>query len=234
MSKCICIILARGGSKGIKNKNIISLNGSPLIKYTIESAISSKVFDKVVVSTDSEIIKKVAESCGAEVPFLRPSCLAKDDTLSRDAVLHAVKALESLHKETYDYIFELQCTSPIRNKSHIIDIYNMLISSKDEVDSIVSVKKLNHYHPEKIKFIESGILKSRFKEYKEDVVRRRQDMDDLYIRNGSIFAMKRKCIVDKFSRKGDVCLPYVMSEKYSINIDTHVDLKLAELYLKDV
>jgi CMP-N,N'-diacetyllegionaminic acid synthase len=232
-TKSLCVILARAGSKGIKRKNIIDLNGKPLVHYTIKAALDSGVFDDVVVSTDCKEIKKVAIASGAQVPFLRPENLSKDNTLSRDAVLHAIKESELAYSKKYNFIFELQCTSPIRDPNHIIECHNKLVNSDSIVDSVVSVVRLNHYHPEKIKVIKNGALESRFEEYKEKVIGRRQDMDPLYIRNGSIFAMKRKCIIDKFSRKGDVCLPFIMDEKHSVNIDTHIDVKLAEILMNE-
>ena len=94
--KILALIPARGGSKGIKNKNIIDLCGKPLIQYSIDAALQSKYIDDVVVSTDSQAIADVSKKCGAEVPFLRPAELASDTAKSIDAVIHAVNTLKTL------------------------------------------------------------------------------------------------------------------------------------------
>ena len=107
------LIPARGGSKGIKNKNIIEVNGVPLIAYTVIEAGKSRYLDDVVVTTDSQRIKSISESYGAQVPFLRPIELAGDSSATLEAVLHAVRSLESMG-QSYDIVVLLQATSPLR------------------------------------------------------------------------------------------------------------------------
>ena len=105
--KSLAVILARGGSKGIPKKNIIDLNGAPLIYYTIKAALMSNVFDEVVVSTDCEKIAEVAKFHGALVPFMRPDELSQDHVWSRDALQHAVLECEKIFEKRYDYVVEL-------------------------------------------------------------------------------------------------------------------------------
>ena len=102
--KILCVIPARGGSKGIEKKNIRKINNKPLIAYTIESTLSSKLFDDVIVSTDDKEIAEISESYGAKVPFIRPSELAQDDATSDQAILHAVLEMQKLgfDQPTYD------------------------------------------------------------------------------------------------------------------------------------
>ena len=135
--KILAIIPARGGSKGIKNKNIKPMNGKPLIVWTIEAAQQSIYLDKFLVSTDSKEIAKVAKHNGAEVPFLRLSKYAKDDSPSYEAVLHAIDQLK-LKGETYDYVALLEPTSPLRGYKDIDNAIAQLIYHPD-ADGLVSV-----------------------------------------------------------------------------------------------
>lgn len=116
--KFIAVIPARGGSKGLPGKNIKELCGKPLIVYTIETALKSKIFDKVIVSTDSLEIAEIAKKAGAEIPFLRPKELATDTADSMDVLIHAIKFLEE-KGEKFDYIMKLQPTSPLRTEEDI-------------------------------------------------------------------------------------------------------------------
>ncbi|PLY08738.1 MAG: pseudaminic acid cytidylyltransferase [Arcobacter sp.] len=118
MSKCICIIPARGGSKRIPKKNIKDFFGKPLIAYTIETALKSKLFDKVVVSTDDETIAKVAKEYGAEVPFLRPVELSDDFTGTGAVIGHALSFLQK-QGEKYDFLCSIYATAPLLQVKYI-------------------------------------------------------------------------------------------------------------------
>ena len=117
--KSICTICARGGSKGVPNKNIKLLNGTPLIVHTIQQAINSKLFSRVVVSTDSQKIAKIASGSGVECWFLRPKYLSSDKASKLDAIRHAVTKAEKKFKTRYDFVFDLDATSPLRKVSDI-------------------------------------------------------------------------------------------------------------------
>lgn len=118
MSKCVCIIPARGGSKRIPKKNIKDFFGKPLISYTIETALKSKLFDKVVVSTDDETIAQVAKEYGAEVPFLRPDELSDDFTGTGAVISHALSFLQA-QGEKYDYVCSIYATAPLLQVKYI-------------------------------------------------------------------------------------------------------------------
>jgi|TARA_Y100000034_G_C6894465_1_gene412096 CMP-N-acetylneuraminic acid synthetase len=228
----LCVILARGGSKGIKNKNLASLCQKPLIQHTIEAAIESAVFDRVVVSTDDKRISEISIRAGAEVPFVRPHYLSEDDVLSKDALIHAVEECEKIYKCKFDIISELQCTSPMRNHVHIKEAFE-IISNKKEIDSVISVRKLNHFHPLKIKKIINGKIIDLCDHFIEKQIGRRQDCEMFYTRNGAMFLMTRECILEKGNRVGDISLPYVMDDISSINIDNMIDLRLAEIFMDE-
>ena len=225
------ITLARGGSKGIPKKNIKSINGIPLIAYTIESALNSGIFTDYIVSTDSPEIAETSKRYGAKVPFIRPDELSGDTVLSRDCVKHAVLKCEKLYNIKYDYVIELPCVAPLRNSSHIREAFNQLTSTG--ADSVTSVVQMQDKHPVRMKRIVDGKLQDFCSEYPEGEASRRQDLELCYIRNGAIYSMTRDCIVKDFSRHGDNCLAYIMDEDVSVNIDTLMDFKLAEILLKE-
>ena len=225
------LTLARGGSKGIPKKNIKYINGKPLIGHTIEHALESGIFTDYIVSTDCEIIAEVAELYGAKVPFLRPDELSGDTVLSRDCVKHAVLECERIYNTKYDYVIELPCVAPLRNSSHIKEAFNKLVSSG--ADSVTSVVQMQDKHPVRMKRIVNGKLQDFCSEYPEGEASRRQDLELCYIRNGAIYSMTRDCIVKDFSRHGKNCLAYIMDEEVSVNIDTLMDFKLAEILLKE-
>ena len=229
--KVLGIILARGGSKTIPKKNIKTLNGKPLMAYTIDNALKSDVFDDFIVSTDDADIASVALEYGAKVPFMRPDELSGDTIWSRDAVKHAVLECEKIYDKKYDYVMELPCTAPLRNENHIREAYQMLISN--DVDSVTSVTRMVDKHPVRMKRIVDNNLEDFCKEFPEGEGSRKQDLEPCYIRNGAIYSMTRDCIVEKFSRHGDKCMPYVMDQDVSVNIDTIVDFKLAEILMKE-
>jgi len=128
MSKCIAIIPARGGSKRIPKKNIKDFFGKPLITYSIETALASNLFEKVVVSTDDEDIARIAQKYGAVVPFIRPKELSDDFTGTGDVVQHTIEYLQS-QGEKYDYICTIYATAPLLQKEYLIDGYQQLKKS---------------------------------------------------------------------------------------------------------
>jgi CMP-N-acetylneuraminic acid synthetase len=233
MSKQILgVILARGGSKGIHKKNIKDLCGKPLIAYTIEAGLKSNLFSDFIVSTDCKEIASVAESFGATVPFMRPDELAQDHVWSRDALRHAVIACENLYHKTYDYVVELPCVAPLRNEIHIKEAVEKLVNT--QADSVISVCQMQDKHPVRMKRIsKDDTLQDFCKEFPEGEGSRRQDLEPCFIRNGAIYSMTRDCIVNKFSRNGEVSRPYIMDELHSVNIDSMIDFYLAESIIRN-
>lgn len=230
--KTLAVILARGGSKGIPKKNIVDLNGAPLIYYTIKAALDSDVFDEVVVSTDCDQIAATAVECGALVPFTRPKELSLDHVWSRDALKHAVIECERIFEKTYDYIIELPCVAPLRGARHIKEAYNKIVETG--ADSVISVCQMQDKHPVRMKRIVNDTIQDFCKLHPEGEGSRRQDLEPCYIRNGAIYAMTRDCIVEKFSRNGEISRPYIMDELESVNIDSMIDLVTAKAILRGV
>jgi len=228
--KILGITLARGGSKGVKNKNIRKLCGKPLIEYTISEAQKSKLLTDYIVSTDSEDIKKVAEKCGAKVPFIRPADLATDTASSASALIHAVQFMESKEKIKYDYIVELMCTNPLKQAEDIDQSIKKIISS--QAKSVIAVHELDDHHPARIKKIENDFIKDFV--IAEPNEARRQDLrPKAYIRSGSIYCMERSYLMEDGMRYGgDNSRPYILDNDRAINIDNEIDFLVADFILK--
>jgi CMP-N-acetylneuraminic acid synthetase len=224
------VIPARGGSNGVPDKNIKALNGKPLIAYTIEAGLGSKLLTDLIVSTDSEKIKEVAESFGAKVPFMRPPEFSHDTALAIPTIQHAVITYEEIVGFTYDYIIMLQPTAPLRLAEDIDKSLEQLIAT--DVDSVISIVDVCNYHPIKMKSIENGLLKDYIDTGLENPPR--QQLPPVFIVNGAIYATKRDVFMNENTFKGKSCIPYIMSTERSTNIDTITDFIIAEYYLNQI
>ncbi len=225
--KILGLITARGGSTSIPKKNIVSLAGKPLIWYTIEAAKNSRLLTRTVVSTDDEEIAAVAKEYGAEVPFMRPSELARPDTPHMPVVQQALQWLKEQQGGTYDYVMILQPTSPLRAAE---DIDNAIIKAVDTgADSVMSKVELVDFDPRKIKRIEDDVILPMFKD-EGSQSSRRQEEKKAYKRNCAIYLTKTDLIMrgDLF---GQVSRPYIMPPERSIDINEPFDLELAEFLL---
>ena len=233
--KVLAVILARGGSKGIKLKNITNLSGHPLISYTLEAAKNSKYIDDILVSTDNKKIANIAKEYGAKVPFLREKELSGDRVSSVDALYDAVKRYQDLNDFYFDYIIELPCVCPFRGPKHIDEALFILNDNKKEkIDSVTAYVNTGEKHPTRLKRIKKNVISDFCKEYPEkNQISRRQDFEPSYIRNGSIYAMTNECLLKNKSRHGKKMKPYIMSQINSVNIDENFDLLLADSLIKN-
>lgn len=228
INKTLCVIPARGGSKSIKRKNLIDLNGKPLIYYTL-SVI--KKFNKtmdIIVSTDDKEIKDYSESLGIRVPFIRPTKLSNDTALSIDVLKHSIKFMESIEAKKYDDILMLQPTSPLRNEKHIKECLKLF--KKNKVNSLVSIVNVGAHHPLRMKIIRKNKVTNFIDQGFEDM-RPRQHLPDVYIRNGAIYLSKRDLVINENKLIDKTCIPYEMDHDVSVNIDSESDLILAEYFL---
>ena len=230
MTKILAITLARGGSKKIKNKNIVLLNKKPLIYYTIKEAKKSKCITDYIISTDSLKISKICKKYGADVPFLRPKSLSRDKSKSIDALLHALKFMENLKGYKYDFIIELMATNPLKTFKDIDNIISIMVRKK--YDSVIAVHRLFDQHPARIKkIVKNKLVDFNFKEPLES---RRQDLKPhAFIRSGSIYGMSRKFLNKKLRYKSAVSVPYVLDPNKVVNIDEPEDLLLAQSILNE-
>lgn len=222
MSKFLGIIPARKGSKGIKNKNRFIVNGKPLIAYTIIPSLKSEL-DEVIVSTNCEIIRQISINYGANAPFLRPDYLSTDSALTVDVVKHALEYYEK-EKRFFDYIFLLQPTCPLRSKLMINQTIKTLKENK-EYDSALSVVDVQGNHPARMKKIVNGNLVNFDNSKKEDM-RPRQELPKVYLRSGSIYAIKVETFKKNNSLVGNKVYPIIEKPEDTINIDSPHDLEL--------
>lgn len=226
--KILAIIPARGGSKGLPRKNIKKLKGIPLIAYTINAARECEYVDRVVVSTDDEEIADVSRRFGADVPCLRPSELAEDTTPTIDAILHMINYLKENEGYSAEYILLLQCTSPLRNSNHIREGISKLMNSDAEALISVCEAEVNPYWTkvfdgDKLKsFIDNGVS-----------INRRQDLPDVYRLNGAMYLIKTDVLIRKRTFQPENLIGYIMDHKSSVDIDTELDFKIAEVIMSE-
>ncbi|MBU3126096.1 acylneuraminate cytidylyltransferase family protein [Clostridium tagluense] len=223
----LAIIPARGGSKGIPNKNVMAICGKPLIAYTIEAGKKSKYIDEIIVSTDSDVIKVIAQQYGAVVPFLRPEELSSDSAKSIDVVIHAIDFYKN-NNIAFDYVILLQPTSPLRTFEHLDKAIEKIIESNRT--SLVSVCEAEE-NPILMRNIENDKLKEVISF--EGTNLRRQDLPTFYIFNGALYINSTDMLVDEKKFVNEDTIPYVMDKESSVDIDTMLDARLVELIIKE-
>ncbi len=220
----IGIIPARGGSKGIPGKNLVSCGGQPLISHTITAACEATRIDRVLVSTDDTGIADVARQWGAEVPFLRPERLSVDDAPMLGVVQHALEWLTS-EGSTVDALVLLQPTSPLRRASHIDAAVELFFRA--EATSVVSVVEVPHrFHPISVLTSDNGLLRPYLPNAL--TVTRRQDKPPVYARNGPAIVVCAPATLLGGMLYGDRCMAFPMSHRESVDIDDLEDLELAD------
>ena len=224
--KILAVIPARGGSKGVPRKNIIEVGGHPLIKYTIDCGKNSKYLDRVIISTEDLLIKRVAEENGGDVPFLRPKELAEDTSKTIDCIVHAVDTLESMEEE-YDYVMVLQNTVPLRKSWHIDEAIEMIVDSNER--SLVSISEVDE-HPILMRTLNEDKTVRNLLQMNSTM--RRQDFPKFYKVDGAIYIQKLDKDFNLDTSLNDGKLGYVMDKKYTTDIDNYIDIKIVEYYLE--
>lgn len=223
--KILAIIPARSGSKGLKDKNIKMMNGKPMIAYTIEAAQNSKIFEDIIISTDSEKYAEIAKKYGGSVPCLRDKKLANDNAKSSDVILDILNRVE----KKYDSFIMLQPTSPLRTEKNIIEAYKMYLEKK--ANSVVSVCEMEHSPLWANTLNEEKRMDSFLKGIA--VNRNRQELETYYRINGALYIAN----VEYFKRYQDFyhkdSYAYVMEKENSIDIDDELDFKIAEYLIKN-
>ncbi len=218
----LAIIPARGGSKRLPRKNVLDLNGKPLIAYSIEAGLKSKYIDSVVVTSDDKEILDISKKYGA-LAMKRPAELANDTATTFDAIKHAIE-----NTNEYDYVVLLQPTSPLRNAKHIDEAIELLESKN--ADSVVGVCEMDH-SPLWSNTLDDTLSMENF--LREEVKNKRsQDLDKYYRVNGAIYI----CKIDRLLEEKSFFLEehiyaYRMDKENSIDIDEEIDFKIAEVFL---
>ena len=218
----IAVILARSGSKGLKDKNIKELCGKPLMAYSIEAALEAGVFDCVHVSTDSTQYAEIAKQYGADVPFLRDEAHATDTASSWDALRFVIERYKELG-EAFDTVTLLQPTSPLRDAEDIIKAFEIFREKK--ADSVVSVCEMEHSLALCNTLTEDGCMHGFIDATKAG---RRQEMQTCYRLNGAIYIQKTECLMSKKDLYGEKSYACIMDKKKSVDIDDAFDFLMAE------
>lgn len=225
--KILCVIPARGGSKGLPGKNIKDLLGKPLIAYTIQQAKESRYVDRVIVSTDNEEIATVSKRYGADVPFMRPPELATDKSSTIDVLLHAMDWMENREKISFDIILLLHTTAPLRTVQDIDNCIELLIEKG--ADNVFSVTE-SHKNPY-FNMVERRDGTVRL--VKEGYFVTRQSAPRVFDINCSIYAWWKDALKSKKSLFLEKTNIYVMPKERSFDVDDYIDFKIIEMLLEE-
>ncbi|ASG68528.1 CMP-N,N'-diacetyllegionaminic acid synthase [Francisella halioticida] len=230
MNNILCTICARGGSKGVKNKNIKLLNGKPLIAYTIEQAQASELFEHIIISTDSDEIADIAINFGAEVFFKRSTEMADDTAGKLDVIRDAFSRSEVHYRKKFDYLIDLDATAPLRDVKDIERSFKQF--RKNNNDNLITAmpSRRNPYFNLVEQDKDGKVYLS--KKLNSSVVRR-QDAPKSYDMNASIYIWKRGSILKENSLFLEKTGLYVMPEERSIDIDTEFDFKFVEFLMRE-
>ena len=226
LKKIICIIPARKGSKRIKNKNIINFFGKPLISYSIENALKSNIFEKVIVSTDSQKISNISKKYGADVPFLRPKKLSGNNIIVKDVLIHCLNKLKNIKK--YEYFCCLYPTAPLITPKDLKLSYKKLTQQK--ASALISISKYNNHPLRSLLINNKNYLSFKFKKFQR---KNSQDLQPLFHDAGAFYFYK----IDDFLRKKKSLIPtktipYRLKTFKAVDIDDYEDLNLAKLIYK--
>ena len=227
--KILCVICARQGSKRLKNKNFKNLFGKPLITHTIDQAKKSKLFQNIVFSTDSNKLRKIAIKSGAQSWFLRPKKLSDDKAAKMPVIRHALLESEKKFKIKFDYVFDLDVTSPLRDVLDIKKAFKFFLKSGQDMLISGNKARKNPYF-NMVEFDNKNQIKL-VKNPKKFFVRT-QDAPIVYELNASIYIWKRNSCL---KQKGPFCKKtffYEMPYSKSIDIDSLSDFKMVEFFGK--
>lgn len=229
--KILVTIAARGGSKGVKNKNVRDLCGKPLIAHTIGQALKWGRASKVLVSTDSAEIAGVAKRYGAEAPFLRPPELSTDTAPKVPVIRHAWAEAEKIYAETYDFVVDLDATAPLRRISDIeAALRTAQAKNSSTLFSVVPAHKNPYFNMVEL----DGEGWAKLCKKLGDGVKRRQDAPKVYDLNASIYVYSREFLLgDSQTVLTEKSAVHVMDELSGTDIDREVDFRFVEFILKE-
>jgi CMP-N-acetylneuraminic acid synthetase len=216
--KVIAIIPARGGSKGVPGKNRKIIDGKPLISYTIEAALKSKLLSQIWVSSDDQEIINITREYNNVQIHKREPALASDESPVTDTVKQVISQTEC------DAIMLLQPTAPIRTGENIDGAIRLLNASENS-NSVISVVEMNDIHPARMYWKKDDRLASILPEFEQA---RRQDIPPAYYRNGSIYLVRREVFQQYHSLMVKPTIPYIMPLNWLLNIDEPRDMIIAD------
>jgi N-acylneuraminate cytidylyltransferase/CMP-N,N'-diacetyllegionaminic acid synthase len=220
----LALIPARGGSKGIPGKNIRPLGGNPLLVHTFEAARKSRVFDRIILSTDDPAIADVAAQYGLDTPFIRPAHLADDRSSVVAATEHALNWLADNQCYSPTFVMLLQPTSPFRSAEDIRQCASML--NEQDTDAVISVSPCTQ-HPALLKKITA---EGHLQPLQESPPARRQDFSPLYALNGAIYLVRTSVLRAQRTWCPANARAYIMPRERSLDIDEPLDFEFAEWF----
>ncbi len=237
----LCTICARGGSKGLSNKALRKIDNKPLISYTIRQAIKAKIFDEIIVSTDSKKIQRIAQNYGAKSWFLRPKKFASDNSSKLLAIRHALVESERYFSKTFKICVDLDITSPLRK---IDDIKKAIQKFKKQTNnnliSVCDAKKNPYFnmveqYKNRVKLVKYKKNSNKFsRSFTSDFdIVRRQDAPKVYEMNASIYIFTREALLKKMKLLNKKTSIFFMPRNRSVDIDDIYDLNLVKLLIKD-
>ena len=224
----IAIIPARGGSKRIPRKNIRSFLGKPIISYSIEAAIKSKIFEKIIVSTDDEEIADISKEYGAETPFIRPTEISDDYTGTHEVIGHAVSRLTEMGMD-FEYVCSIYPTAPLIQKDDLIEGFNIIKSGHWE--SVFAATTFNYPILRSFRKKKSGGLEMFFPEYYSS---RSQDLPEALHDAGQFYWAKPEIWMEKPKGFHDKATVVLLPNWRVIDIDNLEDWKKAEIIYKNL
>jgi len=228
----VCFIFARGGSQGLKNKNIKSLNGKPLIAYSIEKAKKINLISDIIVSTDSKKIEKISKFYGAKVPFTRPKALSTNNSPEILSWKHAVQHYEKQYQKKIDIFISLPTTAPLVKSKSVKDALKLFIKKKTKIDLLLSITETNHFPQFNMVYSYKHNLVDLLDKRKS--VFNRQKIKNIFnITTGFYISTPeyiKKC--NNYIFKG-IISGYKIKKSESIDIDDIYDFKFAEYLLKN-
>lgn len=224
--KVLVVVHARGGSKRIPFKNILPLCGKPLIGYCLEASLASRYVDKVIVSTDHPEIKKVSESFGAEVPFVRPADIS-EDVASELVTIHALDFMEARDGVEYSVVVTVQPTTPMVLPEDFEACIGMLAATP-EADTVMSGVEMRELPTWARRVREDGFSENIFGKQSIGDQGISQKQPKFYIANGGIYASRRATLKERGMIIGPRTMLHIMPWERSIDIDEPIDFFIAE------
>ena len=229
--RVLAIVPARSGSKGLPGKNLRLLDGRPLVAWPVSVALGAASVDRVIISTDDVAIAEAARNAGADVPFMRPAHLAHDTASSMDVILHALDTLASQGQE-YEYVILLEPTSPLTEASDVEAALSRLRAAGTAADAIVGICRVEATHPEyDVRRDRSGLISPyAVQDFKS--LRRRQDIEELYFLEGSLYISRVEAFRRYKTFYHERTLGYEVPRWKSLEVDDIFDFIMVEAVVR--
>jgi CMP-N,N'-diacetyllegionaminic acid synthase len=230
-SMTLCTICARGGSKGVPNKNIRLLDGKPLIAHSVERAVQAGIFDVIAISSDSDDILSAASDAGATLLIKRPADLATDQAAKLPVIRHCLFEAEAQLSRTFDVIVDLDATSPLRSVEDILGAHQMLLDSDAEnIITVMPARRSPYFNL--VELNSAGY--ARISKPLSSPIFSRQASPICYDINGSVYVWRRLALLVADTALTAKTVLHIMPEERSIDIDTEFEFQFVEFLMKNL